>query len=159
MPPTPQLARTVAVRHRTGAYGDIFSGCIARDFLAFGILRPPGCRAGNRSHTTIQLHKHETSNHWPSGEPPEDLRPATEDRPDVEETLVHRSALLDRFRTEMCQPVGLGRACRKKNLADPDRPLRQGREEMYLWFVRLAAVLQPAAVSEAEERARHRQRS
>ena len=57
--------------------------------------------------------------------------------------------------------MALTRACTsdKKSVADPDRPLRQGREESYLWFVRLAAVLQPAAVLEGEERARHRQGS
>ena len=69
--------------------------CIARDFIGFRIAEPLRSRTWNRSDTTIQLHKHETSNHWPSGEPPEDLRPVTEDQPDIEETLVHRSALLD----------------------------------------------------------------
>ena len=75
--------------------------CIARDFLGFRIAEPLRSRAWNRSDTTIQLPKHETSNHWPSGEPPEDLRPATEDQPDIEETLVHRSALLD-FSEQRC---------------------------------------------------------
>ena len=130
--------------------------CITRDFLRFRIAEPLRSRHWNRCHTTIQLHKPEISNHWPSGEPPEDLRPATEDRPDVEETLVHRSALLDRFRTEMCQPVGLGRACRKKNLADPDRPLRRGRKEWYPWFDRLAAAQQRPRVLEAGKLGRRR---
>ena len=103
--------------------------CIARDFPGFRITEPPRSRAWNRSHTAIQLHKHGTSNHWPSGEPPEDSCPATEDQPDIEETLVYRSALLD-FSEQRSVSLSDSRVPVGKKLGGPGQALAPGEEGM-----------------------------
>ena len=129
--------------------------CIARDFLGFRIAEPLRSRAWNRSDTTIQLPKHETSNHWPSGEPPEDLRPATEDQPDIEETLVHRSALLD-FSEQSSVSLSDSRVPVGKKAWRTRTGTCAGRKECYPWFDKLAAAQQRLRVLEAAKLGRRR---